>query len=236
MTYRAVFFDAGETLVHAHPSFPELLAQVLSGEGHPVDAETVRDRIHLVGHLFSEASRAGRLWSTSPEDSRAFWGSVYRVLLAELGVPFTDRIADTLYQVFTDVSSYRAFPDALPVLEWLESAGVRMGVISNFEEWLERLLESVGLSRFFDVRVISGVEGLEKPDPKIFRLALDRLGVRAEDSAYVGDSVEFDVEPADAVGMLGILLDRRDRYPEHPGPRIASLEDLPEAIGLEARV
>jgi putative hydrolase of the HAD superfamily len=68
---------------------------------------------------------------------------------------------------------------------------------------------------------------VEKPDPKIFLLALDRIGVEPPEAVYVGDSVHFDVEPATAVGMLGVLLDRRSRYPDHAGVRIASLEELP---------
>ena len=114
----------------------------------------------------------------------------------------------------------------------LEAAGLQLGIVSNFEEWLERLLEQLGVTRFFDVRIISGVEGVEKPDPRIFRLALERTGVEPHESAYVGDNPEFDTEPAEALGMLGVLIDRRGRFPDHPGPRIATLDDLPAVLGL----
>jgi putative hydrolase of the HAD superfamily len=111
---------------------------------------------------------------------------------------------------------------------------VTLGVVSNFEEWLERLLESLGVTPFFSIRVISGVEGVEKPDQRIFRLALDRAGTRPSESVYVGDSPTFDVEPARAVGMFAVLLDRRGRHPDHPGPRITSLQELQPAIGAGA--
>ena len=88
------------------------------------------------------------------------------------------------------------------------------------------------MTRFFDVRVISGVEGVEKPDPRIFRLALDRTGVEPREAAYVGDSVSFDVEPAASLGMLAILIDRRGRFPDHRGPRITSLDELPPLVGV----
>jgi putative hydrolase of the HAD superfamily len=74
--------------------------------------------------------------------------------------------------------------------------------------------------------------GLEKPDPEIFRMALALAEVPAEASIYVGDNPFFDVDPAVAVGMRGILLDRRDRHPDHRGDRITSLVDLPAALGL----
>jgi putative hydrolase of the HAD superfamily len=83
---------------------------------------------------------------------------------------------------------------------------------------------------FFKIRVISGVEGVEKPDPRIFRLALERAGTKPAESVYVGDSPAFDIEPARGVGMFAVLLDRRGRHPDHPGPRITFLEELLPAI------
>jgi putative hydrolase of the HAD superfamily len=222
-----VLFDAGETLVHPHPSFPELLAQILATAGHDVDPVTIRDKVHVVADIFTTAAAEGELWSTSPERSRAFWDRVYSRLLDEISIPFEAGVAGLIYGTFTDLANYRLFDDVLPTLERLEAAGLALGVVSNFEEWLERLLESLQVTRYFDVRVISGVEGVEKPDPKIFLLALDRIGVEPQEAVYVGDSVHFDVEPATAVGMLGVLLDRRSRYPDHAGVRIASLEELP---------
>ena len=227
-----MLFDAGETIVYPHPSFPELLSTVLRGEGHEVTPETIREALPVVVELFTKATEAGELWSTSPERSRRFWANLYRTLLSELGVPFTDSIGERLYTVFTDVSNYRVFPDAIPVLQKLRDAGLALGLISNFEDWLERLLDAVEVSAFFQARVISGIEGIEKPDPRIFQLALDRLGVRAEESVYVGDSVTYDIEPAEAAGMTGVLLDRRDRFPEHHGVRIRSLDELPAQLGL----
>ena len=90
-------------------------------------------------------------------------------------------------------------------------------MISNFEAWLDRLLGELGVRSSFAVRVISGIEGIEKPDPRIFELAMERAGVEPERSVYVGDNPEFDVDPALAVGMLPVLIDRRDRFPDAPG-------------------
>ena len=234
MGYRAVFFDAGETIVYPHPSFPELLGQILRQAGHDVDPAVIREKLHVVADIFTNAASEGELWSTSPERSRRFWDRVYGRLLGELGVPFGGELATAIYATFTDLATYRLFPDVLATLDRLRSAGIRMGVVSNFEEWLERLLESLGVTPYFDVRVISGVEGVEKPDPKIFRLALERMEALPAESAHVGDSPQFDVEPATSLGMTGVLLDRRGRFPDHRGPRITSLEELPDVLGLAA--
>jgi putative hydrolase of the HAD superfamily len=233
VAYRAVFFDAGETLVHAHPSFPELLGAILQREGYEVDQDLLRRKIHLVGDRFAQAARERTLWTTSPERSRAFWATVYRAFLAELGIPFGDGLGEILYAEFTDLSNYRLFDDVEPVLRRLHEDGLILGVVSNFEEWLERLLEQLGVTRFFDVRVISGIEGMEKPDPGIFLLALERAGVEPGSALYVGDNPYFDVDPPSSIGMPAVLIDRRGRYPEFDGPRITTMADLPGVVGLE---
>jgi putative hydrolase of the HAD superfamily len=229
--FDAVFFDAGETLVHPHPTFPDLFASVLAREGYDVDAETIRGRIHVVSDRFSKAARENELWTTTAEKSRAFWHDVYGIFFQDLGITDANGLIDVVYREFTDLANYALFDDVVPVLEKLRRASLRLGVVSNFEEWLERLLERLGVRPFFDVRVISGVVGLEKPDPAIFRLAASRAGVELRRSAYVGDNPEFDVEPALRVGMFPILIDRRDRYPNASGTRIASLDELPGALG-----
>jgi putative hydrolase of the HAD superfamily len=229
-----VFFDAGETLVYPHPSFPELLAQILAQHGHTVDPAEIRDKVHVVSSILTDASRRGELWSTSRERSERFWARVYTTLLAELGLPPADGLKRAVYETFSDLANYRLFPDVLSTLERLEAAGLALGVVSNFEEWLEGLLEALGVTRFFDVRIISGVEGVEKPDQRIFRLALDRTGVLPEESVYVGDSPSFDIDPARSVGMFPVLIDRRGRHPDHSGIRITSLDQLPGTIGLAA--
>ena len=228
--YDAVFFDAGETLVHPHPSFPELLTRVLADEGHPVTVELIQERLWIVSEQFTKAAQKSILWSTSAEKSRAFWSSIYKSLLAELGIEWTEGLAERLYSTFTDLTNYRLFPDVIGVLEELEERGVRLGLVSNFEEWLERLLEALDVTRFFEVRVISGSEGIEKPDPRIFHVALERAGVAAGRSVYVGDNVHFDIEPAEKIGMLAVLLDRRGRYPDHEGVRITTMRELPEVL------
>jgi putative hydrolase of the HAD superfamily len=238
VTLRAVFFDAGETLVYPHPSFAEVFTEVLREEGHVVDPAIVQEVVSAYSHRFTETvlRGEGRLWSTSRERSRKMWRGVYDHFLSEVGTPRSehDRLFERLYERFTDLSTYRVHPDAVPVLERLRKADLLLGLISNFEEWLERLLEALEVAHFFDVTVISGVEGVEKPDPEIFRIALHRAGVAPEDAVYVGDHPFFDVEAARQAGLLPVLVDRRGRHPDTDAVRITSLEDLPAAVGLDA--
>ncbi len=232
MPIQAVFFDAGETLVHPYPSFPELLARVLEQEGYEADTDVIHTTMHVVSDRFTQAGRNRELWSTSGERSKKFWMSIYERFLSDMGLPLGNGLAERLYTTFTDLSNYRLFDDAVPALERLRDSGFKLGLVSNFEEWLERLLESLGVSGFFEIQVISGVEGYEKPDTRLFKLALDRMNAEPDTSVYVGDHPYFDIEPAESIGMFGVLIDRRGRFPDHPGPRITTLDDLPPLIGL----
>jgi putative hydrolase of the HAD superfamily len=234
MPVRAVLFDAGETLVHPAPSFPELFAQVLGAGGHARTPQAVVDASRAVFHRFSEAARDNELWTTSPEASARFWKSVYARMLDELDVAQPDGLADSLYETFTDQRNYAMFDDVAPTLDALEAAGLRLGIVSNFEAWLEELLGSLGVRDRFDVVVISGSEGIEKPDPRIFALALDRLGLDAAEVTYVGDNPEFDMAPARAVGMSSILIDRRERFPDTDEVRITDLRRLVDLVVAQA--
>ena len=227
----AVFLDAGETILRPHPSFAELFAQVSAAEGVDVDAQEVRAvQESLAPHLVDIAEETGvEKPSLSPEASRTFWTYLYRRFLQELGIR-NEALADHLYSTFSDASSYKLFDDVLPALEGLQSAGYRLGLISNFEQWLEEMLVELDVGHIFEAAVISGVEGVEKPDSKIYELALERMNVEPDRAVHVGDSITLDVKPARAVGMHVVLLDRASRYPTANCPRIASLEELPEAI------
>ncbi len=97
----------------------------------------------------------------------------------------------------------------------------------------DELLTALGVHEAFPVRVISGSEGIEKPDPRIFELAMRaRRRRRRVQSAYVGDNPEFDVLPPAALGMFPVLIDRRDRHPglSGPGVRITHLDQLGVAL------
>ena len=231
MTYRAVFFDAGETLVHPHPTFPELFTQVLAREGFDVSTADVRAADLMIADRFTAAAADNVLWTTSPQRSRTFWHGVYDDFLAQLGVPDGNGLHDVLYREFTDLGNYALFDDVLPTLQELEGSGLQLGVISNFEEWLGHLLDRLEIARFFEVQVISGVEGVEKPDPAIFRLALERTGVDPGEAAYVGDNPHFDIAPAAELGMLPVLIDRRAKHPDE-ATRIDALTELPALLGI----
>jgi REG-2-like HAD superfamily hydrolase len=229
-----VFLDAGETLLRPHPSFHELFSSVcrrLGRDVDPSDVQMVQER--LAPHLVDLAEETGvENPSLSPDASRVFWTYLYRRFLEELGIE-DDGLSAELYATFSSSSSYRLFDDALPALDRLQEAGYRLGLISNFDEWLQEMLIELEVGHLFDATVISGVEGVEKPDPRIYEVAIERARVVPNAAVHVGDSVVLDVEPALSVGMRAVLLDRVGRYANSDlgtVPTISSLEELPSLV------
>jgi len=232
MSIEMVFFDAGETLLRPYPSFVELFSATCSEHGVKVQPEdVVRVRRALAPHLLELAEESGvDKPSLMPERSFEFWGYLYRRFLAELGVE-DESLVQTLFDVFSDIQSYKLYDDSLPALRELHDRGYRLGLISNFEGWLEKLLIELEVGDLFETTVISAAEGIEKPDPVIYRIALDRAGVEAGAAVHVGDSPVNDVEPSARVGMCPVLLDRDGIYPHLDSyPRIVSLHELPALL------
>ena len=131
------------------------------------------------------------------------------------------------YKAFSEPSNYGAYHDVRETMEELRGRGLRMGLISNFETWLEDLLEDLGLSGFLEVVVISGRESYEKPHPRIYELALERGQVDPGWTVHVGDSPISDYDGAREAGMRAVLLDRWGRFPDFPGERVKDLRELP---------
>ena len=88
----------------------------------------------------------------------------------------------------------------------LRAAGIRLGVVSNSDGRVAQALESAGLGGHFDVIVDSRIAGVEKPDPRIFHAALERLGVEPAAALYVGDVYEVDVVGARRAGLDAALV------------------------------
>lgn len=234
---RGILFDVGDTLIAPHPSFLELFALVMREQGHEVTPGEVEEALQTVGRSVSEVigseGSGDEPWSTSEEKSRRFWRRLYGAMLAHWGIPDADgAIFGALYSRFTRPDSYRLFPDVLPALEACREAGLVLGIVSNFEAWLDDMLAGLGVSSFFATVVISGKEGIEKPDPEIFRRALERSGLAPGETAFVGDHPRLDIAAARGLGMTGVLIDRWDRYPDADSLRIRTLAELLPALGL----
>ncbi len=230
-----IFFDAGETIVHPLPSFPERLAGVCATFGLEVDLNLLPEVTRGIMAEVEERQRKGFTFSNHQGKSRRFWLDFYSRVLQGLGHGDADgELPLALYNAFSGPESYGAYLDAAEALRELRRRGLRLGMISNFEPWLEEVLRRLHLREFFEVMVISGREEFEKPHPKIYELALERGGVEPRRALHVGDSPVSDYRGAVEAGMRAVLLDRWGRLPDFCGPRISDLRQIPSLLEEDA--
>lgn len=234
-----VFFDAGETLVSPRPSFGRAIVQICREEGCVLDesrADEVADACFREFLDLLEEFGEGRLFSTSPEKSRRFWTRYYVEFLQRMGVEGSEAVSlsHVVYDELSSFERYGLFDDVEPALTTLHASGINMGLVSNWEPWLDELIDYLGVGRFFEVRVISGREGIEKPNPEMFRRALLRAGAEPRSALHVGDDPRADAQAASSVGMSVVLIDRRGRHPDGPWPKVSDLKSLVGLLGLQS--
>jgi HAD superfamily hydrolase (TIGR01662 family) len=240
----AIIFDIGGTLLDFDQ--PESLAQLREGiacahrhlteRGHAVPSlPRYRRRVRraaLVGGLRALVRRR-------EVDTLGILRSVHRRLRITLDDAALDDLGRAFYQPTMRLA--RAQSTTATALATLAERGYRLGIVSNTvapPAALDDHLARDGLLAFFQVRVYSCAFGVAKPNPRIFRAALDRLSVTASRSVYVGDKLKVDIRGAQNVGMRAILRTRgRSVCPRGPRPDalIREIADLPALLAGEVR-
>jgi len=160
---------------------------------------------------------------------------LYRRLLALAKTPgepeSLDRAASVILREHRASNAWRRVGAGVrESLERLRGAGLKLAVVSNSEGTIEQMLSEIGLRELFVTVIDSSVVGFTKPDPRIFALALERLGVDAGDALMVGDSPSADVDGAHAVGIRAALIDPYDFYPWSRAPRFRDVTEVTDAL------
>lgn len=230
MSLDAITLDAAGTLVQVdwHPG--RVAWESAEAIGLELDRETATARFDRALHARWKAYRD--LNQTRDADALdAFWYDLGVSWLAEFGSEnradaFRDAFWDALYGPNQRI--FRLFEDTLPALEALKAQGIRLAVISNWDYSLHRVLRQLGITPYFEVVLASLEEGVEKPEPGLFQVAMDRLGVKPHVTLHVGDDPVDDYQGAKTFGMRAALVDRSRTAPERP--YIRDLTCIPEAI------
>jgi len=216
---RTIFFDAGNTLLQMNY---EVLAEQISGRGVPVTPAEVR-----LAEWRARVRLDATLAPGTSTESGSTSGRYLRYLLEGLGVTDEPRVqAITEWRRGYNLPVglwHQPDPEAAAALRALADLGIRAAVISNSNGSVRSILTELGLARHLEFVLDSAELGVEKPDPRIFRLALARAGVEPADAVYIGDLYSVDVLGARQVGMEGILLDPGDCWGERDCPRAPGL-------------
>jgi putative hydrolase of the HAD superfamily len=162
------------------------------------------------------------------------WRDYFHVILGKVGVAGEDQreIIDALWEAHQRFGLWTVPIDGGPEsVAVLKQRGYRIGVVSNAEGRVEQDLYAAGYEGLLETVVDSHVVGVEKPDPQIFNIALQRMNVSAETAIFVGDVPSVDVVGAREAGLIPLLLDRHDLYADSSEHRISSIRELPTLLG-----
>ena len=201
-----------------------------------------------VGAVLGIAISAAALDASVPAATRAVEGAagvaqgrtdrerarIYlETLFAGAGVPASrmEEVGRTLQRLHQDWHLWcRTAPGTCESLDRLRAAGLRLGVVSNSDGRVEEALTAAGIRDRFELVLDSALVGVEKPDPAIFRAALNALDVAPEETLYVGDLYDVDVVGARAAGIEAVLLVPDAGEPEPRCRRVESLVALADDL------
>ena len=225
MPIQTVFLDAGGVLVNPNWS---RVSETLARHGVSVSGAA----------LAAAEPRAKQRFDTgdtisATNDQQRGW-TYFNLVLTEAGVPLSDATAAALAELHTYHQTHNLWEtvpaEVLPALAALRAKGLRLVVLSNANGTLHRAFDRLGLTSSFDLIFDSYHEGVEKPDPRFFHIALQRAGADADTTMHVGDLYHVDVVGARAAGLTPALLDVGGLYPSCDCLRLRSLTELVAAL------
>lgn len=216
MSLRAVLFDLGNTLLFL--DYDRMAPAVSQAIGVPLTSKT------LAAQAKPAALALERADTTDRERATVYLEQLF--LLAGVPDAKLPAVRDTLLRLHQERHLWSGHDSRTPeALDRLRAAGFRLGVVSNSDGRAEEALVAAGLRTCFEVVVDSQLVGFEKPDPRIFHLALKQMGVRPDEAVYVGDIYEVDVVGARRAGMSVVLV---DPLSNHTGRDVTSVRSIAE--------
>ncbi len=231
---KAIFFDAVGTLFGIKGSVGKIYAQFAAQAGVQVNPPEL-DRA-----FFESFSQAPKLNSSLADGEnlvtleRAWWQSVAAKSFEMVGVleqfPNFPRFFETLFDHFALAEPWFVYEDVIPTLKTLRHAGIRLGILSNFDSRLYPVLVTLGLADFFDTVTISTHVGTAKPEAEIFQIALEKYQLSPHQAWHIGDSWFEDVLGAQGAGLGAIWLNREEKMMPPGAQPLAVIPGLEQLV------
>ena len=223
---RTVFLDAGGVLLY--PNWWRV-SEALAREGVTVSPDELASADPPARRELDDLRTIGMT-----TDASRGW-LFFDLILKHAGVDRSDATSAALshlheYHRASNLWEYVP-PGVIPALEAMRARGLQLVVVSNANGTLRAHMDRLRMTPLFDTVLDSADEGVEKPDPRFFRIALQRSGARPESTIHVGDLYHVDVVGARSAGLRGVLLDEASLRPDADCPRVRTLNELVERIG-----
>ena len=226
----AILFDLDGTLRFNRPSGLEAFIEFASELGLTLGAEA-RRTVERWTHAYWSGKHSGFI--ATLDDPAAFWRAYTQGMLTAAGIK-DDSQAYTRAIVYAFGERYHAesyIPDeAHTILRALREDGYTLGLVSNRADDLAAVAADIGLRDYFHFTLSGGQANSWKPDARIFMQACEMAGAAPHECLYVGDNFYADAQGAQAAGLVPVLLDPRDVFPEAACARVSCLGDLLSVI------
>jgi putative hydrolase of the HAD superfamily len=225
---RAIFYDAGHTLVRPRPEIEEVWDFLAHQLG--VDIKKRGAFPDVASFFYSRLGEDGLGSYASDAAARTFWSEYYAYALRDAtpDLPREQALSagKTLYDWYAEPAQWEPFPDVIEALEAARARGLVQGVVSDWGSDLLPILHAHEITRLMDFVVASAVVGSSKPHRDIFVYALGRAGVQPHETVYVGDSYLADVLGSRGAGLHPVLIDRAATAPAIDAPVVRALTDV----------
>ena len=220
MPFRGVFFDVDGTLIGVCPP-PEAFYKEVCQE-HGLECAEALAQARAVALGFFHRHGLNYL-----DDEAGMWREANRQVFLYLGAGEQQAgvCADRFQDLFREGARSHLYPDVLPTLQGLRERGYPLGALTGRLHSSEDMLKGLGIRPYFALYLYAGELGVLKPDPRMYRVALERIGLPAEAVALVGDHPS-DVEGARSVGITPVCIVRDHLIPTEDVPRLADLREL----------
>jgi len=190
---KCVTFDAGGTLLYPYPSVGEIYADVLTTFNIQIHHDDIENSFNKV---FEEKHKEPRSVINKESDKEWWREVVFRSLAPLYTFNNFDAVFDELWTEFACASRWNIYDGALETIHQLKAKGYQVAIMSNWDERLRILLDSLEMTDLFDTIFVSCEIGHEKPSPEIFRYAETKLNLKPRDFLHIGDSHFHDYEGA----------------------------------------
>jgi putative hydrolase of the HAD superfamily len=221
---RAVCFDAVGTLLFPQPPAAEMYARVAARYGYSIELDTIATRFQRAFGR-QEALDGTGSYQTSEARERQRWRAIVQEVLVELSD--TTAAFEELWEHFAQPAAWTAFPDVRACMQQLHAAGLQIGVGSNLDSRLRRMLRGRSDVEPVDFVVISSEIGWRKPAAEFFAALVESSGVARHELLFVGDDAVNDAAGARMAGLQSLLLNRRGRVADKTElTSLAALTDL----------
>ena len=214
--YKAVIFDLHFTLIRLNPSRGVVYQNVLKRYGLRCQPKKIKRAFNDVWKEYGD-KRISIEHSKHYNDKKIekWWLDFHHRMLIKLGynnksksILINTAISNKFY---TNPKMHRVYADAKKILKILKIRKTKLALVTNGYKSTQRIIDGLGIKKYFNCIIISSDVGISKPNPKIFQLVAKKFNLKLEEILCVGDSYPTDIVGAKLAGCGAAIIDRKNR-------------------------